>query len=169
MKPATHPLPQVQPRFVVTSFDHAARQATAPISFTPLEQKVLHLSLQDPLISLRAVPKWLRPLHALFANPRPTLMADPHLEALRRFAVLQRHHGVVAQTEHQRFEAAGYSPGHARRIAALIRPHQRQRVTPTLWMALVALVLLLAAVFISRRRRPFMIQWPHSPLLIRLS
>lgn len=78
-----------------------------------LEWQVVAIAQRDRLSSLDAPSRLSVALGVIFGgergNPR---LADPKLEALRRMAVLSWHRGFrVAQSEIQRFHAAGYTPG----------------------------------------------------------
>ena len=77
---------------------------------TDLDRMVIALSRNDPCSSLTAPGRFRRIFAYLFAMRLPNALADPRLEALRRFAILlrkQRAHLPEAETE--RLIAAGYS------------------------------------------------------------
>src|SRR5262249_10354936 len=106
-----------------------ALSASAP-RLSGLERDVLLLSRRDDLASLDG-PRW----HHRFRMLRvPTVLADPRLEALRRFAVLFRRHGDrIAQAEEDRLVAMGYSAGQIAQIRDHIRreprkPHRFRRI-----------------------------------------
>lgn len=83
-------------------------------TLTSLEVTVLALACRDPLSSI--LPKKRFALYPF--GPRPhSPLANPRLEALRRYAILYRLHGRdVAAAERGRIHAAGYDP---RQIAAI--------------------------------------------------
>ena len=87
----------------------AASTIPAP-AFTPIELSVITLARSDGASTLR--PRtWLTRLAAtLFGVGRPNPLADPHLEALRRFTIVARdHRGDPPQAEIDRFLAAGFT------------------------------------------------------------
>jgi hypothetical protein len=104
-------------------FDVAAQQAdetttaapaTEPV-FTPLELHVLALAARDAAWSVRIV-------EALFGIRRPNPLANPRLEALRRFAVIVRNlRGSPPAAEIEAFLAAGFSPRAATALSSLSR------------------------------------------------
>jgi hypothetical protein len=78
--------------------------------FTPLEWNVVALASQDRLSSLREPGVVSRMLTGLFGLERQAGLADPRLEALRRFAVNAWHHGYrLPVSETKRFLSAGFS------------------------------------------------------------
>jgi hypothetical protein len=64
--------------------------AEAPRRLGPQERLVVLLSRRDPLWSLRPRTTGSRLLKALFGMEAPHRLADPRLEALRRYAVTYR-------------------------------------------------------------------------------
>lgn len=95
----------------------AAGCAAAPVpasfrpkpAFSPLEWSVVALARRDKVASLREPGRISVAMGVLFGErPNPRL-ADPHLEALRRMAVLSWRHGYEVDTsEIRRFVDAGY-------------------------------------------------------------
>ncbi len=83
-------------------------------TLTSLEITVLALACRDPLSSI--LPRKRFALYPL--GPRPhSPLANPRLEALRRFVILYRLHGrELPAAERARIRAAGYDP---RQIAAI--------------------------------------------------
>jgi hypothetical protein len=78
--------------------------------FSALEWTVISLARQDRLSSLGKPGPLARLLARLFGIARPSALADPRLEALRRMAVHAWHQGYrlpVSQTK--AFLAAGFS------------------------------------------------------------
>lgn len=87
-------------------------------TLTALEVTVLALACHDPLSSILPRKRFARyPL-----GPRPhSPLANPRLEALRRFAILRRLHGrAMAAAERERIRDAGYDPRQIDAIEALI-------------------------------------------------
>lgn len=88
----------------------AVAAAMAKPAFTPVELSVITLAAIDGASTIRP-RSWLSRLAArLFGVGRPNPLADPRLEALRRFAIVARdHRGDPPQTEIDRFLAAGFT------------------------------------------------------------
>jgi hypothetical protein len=75
-----------------------------------LERRVVLLSRRDPRPAGRIGRAAARAAHILFGGRETAGLADPRLEALRRFAVLLRiGGGHVASVEIERFVAAGFA------------------------------------------------------------
>ncbi len=93
--------------------------APAP-AFTAVELSVIGLARVDGLATLRP-RNWLTRLaERLFGLGRPNQLADPRLEALRRFALIVRNHrGDPPQGEINRFLAAGFSARAAIALSSL--------------------------------------------------
>jgi hypothetical protein len=83
--------------------------ATA-VNFSPLEWLVIALAKRDPLSSINKPGRIATALGALFGvHPNPGL-ADPRLEALRRFVVLARNlRHRLPDREVAQFLSAGFS------------------------------------------------------------
>lgn len=81
--------------------------------FDQLERQVLAIAKRDGKWSLGSRGRPLdRLLRRLFGTTRPNTLADPRLEALRRFAVTVRVGGVAAiRRETAAFLASGFTPG----------------------------------------------------------
>ena len=85
-------------------------ESVAPARLSALEWSVVALAAKDPLSSLRTPGRMAIAMGAVFGDRRYPTLADPRLEALRRIAVLGRHHGyTVAPAEIRAFVAAGFS------------------------------------------------------------
>jgi hypothetical protein len=93
--------------------------AVAP-KFGAQERKVVLLARTDPTSSLRR--NWLtRVKSVLFAIEAPHMLADPKLEALRRYAILYRVHGeTLDMAEIERARVAGYADALLERVRTLI-------------------------------------------------
>ena len=99
----------------------AAPRPVAPApAFTPVELSVIGLARVDGLATLRP-RNWLTRLaERLFGVGRPNPLADPRLEALRRFALIVRNHrGDPPQGEIDRFLAAGFTARAAIALSSL--------------------------------------------------
>jgi len=82
---------------------------TEPV-FTPLELRVVALAARDTGWSVRPRTRFVRIVEALFGIRRPNPLANPRLEALRRFAVVARNvRGKLPAAEIEAFLAAGFS------------------------------------------------------------
>jgi hypothetical protein len=106
--------------------------AATPLPITPVadaiearfdrhEWEVIVLARQDGLASLRE-PSWLaRQLARLFGSDINRRLANPQLEALRRFAVLAWHHGYALPVSGMKaFKEAGYSLDHIELLLASV-------------------------------------------------
>lgn len=92
---------------------------------TIVELAVISLSRHDPWSSLMP-PKALALL--LFGARAYTPLANPRLEALRRYAILFRLQGPeLPESEHERIRAAGYDRLRIEAIEALVAPSRRER------------------------------------------
>jgi alkylhydroperoxidase family enzyme len=77
---------------------------------SPLQRQVVGVALCDTLASLGEDGLMARTARLLFGGRRSPKLADPGLEALRRFAVLVRHApGSLNGAEIERMHAAGFS------------------------------------------------------------
>ncbi|WP_156361805.1 hypothetical protein [Sphingomonas sp. Leaf343] len=91
-----------------------ATPAIGPVRATvsriaPLERQVLHLAAADTRSSLNEPGRIARMLRWVFAVKTANRLADPRLEALRRFAVLARVHGdALPDAEVDRLIGAGF-------------------------------------------------------------
>lgn len=104
----------------------AFRPAASPDFLPPkqlsrLEQQVVMLSLRDPRSSLRRPSKWEARWKKLFGVEIPNPLADPRLEALRRFSVLMRIDGYsMPAKEYRRLSEAGFDEVIADQVHALV-------------------------------------------------
>lgn len=74
----------------------------------PLEQAVLHLAFADKKSSLNEPGRIAKILHWVFGVKPANRLAEPRLEALRRFAVMARVYGdALPDEEADRLLAAG--------------------------------------------------------------
>lgn len=125
----------------------ASVPAGAPL--TRVERDVLLASRHDRVSSLdsKSLPgRWIARIFGIESANR---LADPRLEALRRFAVLLRRRGNrLAPAEQTRFVAAGFGPAQVAEVRRLIeagRPARRVRWRGR-YVALIAIVLAVEAV-----------------------
>jgi len=87
--------------------------------FAPIERSVIALAAHDKAWSVRPRTLTVRLVEALFGFHPANRLADPRLEALRRFAVLARTaRGALPAAEIDAFIAAGFS----RRAALTLSP-----------------------------------------------
>lgn len=101
----TQPLPRLLP-----AHDAPTLPAGANEGLTELDRMVIALSRNDPRSSLTTPGRFRRIFAYLFSMRLPNALADPRLEALRRFAVLLRKQRTrLPETETARLVAAGYS------------------------------------------------------------
>lgn len=78
--------------------------------FAPLEWIVVALAQRDPLTSLKTPGRMAIALRVLFGGRSNSQLADPRLEALRRFVIVARHLGDrLPPAEVTRFLEAGFS------------------------------------------------------------
>lgn len=116
---------QTLDRFVADQ-DPAAETARKHARFSPLEWSVIALARRDSLSSLETPSRLAIALGALFGGRRNPQLADPRLEALRRFAVMLRHlRDRLPDRELVRFLAAGFTRGHATLLRLALVPSPR--------------------------------------------
>ncbi len=111
------------PRFDLAKFlsGVTAQPSAAAADFDRQELEVIQLARHDGLSSLREPTRIDRALHWLFGIERNGPLANPRLEALRRFAVLAWHHGyTLPLSAIGRFKEAGYSIDHVELLFAHI-------------------------------------------------
>lgn len=88
--------------------------------FSPAEVQVITLAARSDVT--REQPQGSRSgrlFRWTFGRTTDRSLADPRLESLRRFASLLRHHpDRLNQADIDGFLAAGFSPGHLKRLAA---------------------------------------------------
>jgi hypothetical protein len=112
-----------------------------------LERDVLLLSRGDTRWSLHPPGPARRLVARLFGRAAPNRLADPRLEALRRFAVLLRRHGPRLRAEEEaRLVAAGYDAGRIAQARRLIASEPRRRAPLRAVDLLMLAVLLLMAI-----------------------
>lgn len=88
-----------------------------PDDLTELERQVVHLAERDPLRSIAARRR--RWLHAALIGPGPVFeLADPRLEALRRYVVLLRHSRPDAEAAGRGLETFGFPASLVARLAS---------------------------------------------------
>lgn len=93
-----------------------------PAGFSPLEWVVVALAQHDPLSSLESPGRIAVALGLLFGRQTNPRLADPRLEALRRFVVAARHFGHrLPHGEVTRFVEAGFSRAQVLRITELLQ------------------------------------------------
>lgn len=86
-------------------------------TFTPLEMNVIALADADHPGSVRENTRFGRFMERAFGIRGNNALADPRLEALRRFAVLARHgDGTIQPREIDLFISAGFSLSQARSL-----------------------------------------------------
>ena len=98
-----------------------------PYELTALERLVIALSHNDPATSLKPQGPLARWIYGRSA--RPLSLANPRLEALRRYAILHRTDaGTLARQEAEQLRLAGYDQHRIAQIDRLLapyRPHQQ--------------------------------------------
>jgi hypothetical protein len=92
--------------------------------FSPLEWTVIALAKRDRIASLSEPSRMARALGGLFGRGTDSRLADPRLEALRRFAVHAWHRGyVLPVSEIKRFVSAGFSTDQAETLLGSVVDH----------------------------------------------
>jgi hypothetical protein len=82
--------------------------------FTRSEYQVIELARRDSVWSIRPRSLLVRLFGRLFGIHPQTALAEPRLEAVRRFAVAARARGTMPDDgEYRLFEAAGFTATHA--------------------------------------------------------
>jgi hypothetical protein len=122
---------------------------SAPLLLQRVERDVLLASRQDPSSSLKSKGPIGRWMGRMFGFEDPNRLADPRLEALRRFAVLLRRRGDrLSASEETRIFVAGFSPAQVAEIRRLVEDERapRRRTWKRRVLALAALVLAVEAV-----------------------
>ena len=100
-----------------TSWEHSTAQTAIAARFTPLEARVITMADHDRLETGRPLSRLGRAFDAIFGIKRAAPLADPKLEALRRFTVVARlAEGRLPEREIEAFTAAGFSPLQARAL-----------------------------------------------------
>jgi hypothetical protein len=93
---------------------------------TPLERAVVALSRADPISSLRPNSRKRGWILGLPAGPLP--LANPRLEALRRYAILRRVHGAArVEAERDQLHEAGFDNSKIQEIDDLVDPSRQHR------------------------------------------
>ncbi len=89
--------------------------------FDRSEWEVILLARQDGLASLSEPSRLMRALVRLSGGPVKSPLANPRLEALRRFAVLAWHYGYALPVSAiKAFKEAGFSLDHAELLLASV-------------------------------------------------
>lgn len=101
---------------------------SADENLTAIERATVALSLGDPIASVKPQGWFSRSgLSILLFGPRRTFMlANPRLEALRRYAVLFRHADPEAAAARQSLREGGYSAGQIGEIDRRSAPSGRK-------------------------------------------
>lgn len=93
---------------------------------TPLERAVIALSCKDPVSSLRPISRKRGWILGLPTGPLP--LANPRLEALRRYAILRRVRGADRlEAERERLHQAGFDSPKIEEIDDLVDPSRQPR------------------------------------------
>jgi hypothetical protein len=93
---------------------------------TPLERAVIALSCTDPVSSLRPNGRRRGWFFGLPTGPLP--LANPRLEALRRYAILRRVRGTARiAAERERLHEAGFDNQKIEAIDDLVDPTRQPR------------------------------------------
>jgi hypothetical protein len=111
---------------------------------TALDRQIAYMAAVEPLQSLLASGTWQMRLQRLFGLPPTTKYADPHLEAVRRLAVIAAHgseHAVRSETA--AFLRLGFSVTDAETVNRIAARHHRA-VSPKP-ISIAGLMLLIAA------------------------
>lgn len=95
----------------------APTEISEAIGFSDLEWSVIEIARRDPLSSIEAPGRFAGTLANLLGR-RPALpLADPRLEALRRFVVVSQHlRDRLPDREIARFQLAGFSRAQVRLV-----------------------------------------------------
>ncbi|WP_426265722.1 hypothetical protein [Sphingomonas sp. LHG3443-2] len=118
-QPAPAALPFAKPRLVPVETAAPARVAEPRLS--ALEWSVVALAERDTIASLREPGRIAAALESLFGLHRPSKLANPRLEVLRRVAVFAWRQGwKVPKSELQAFLAEGFSLDHYELVQASI-------------------------------------------------
>lgn len=97
---------------------------------TPLERAVIALSCKDPISSLRPGGRRRGWIMGLPTGPLP--LANPRLEALRRYAILRRVHGAAKiEAERERLREAGFGHEQIEEVDDLVDPSRQHRRAPS--------------------------------------
>lgn len=98
-------------RGLLSAAEMAPDAAPAAGRLSKLDRMVIALSRHDPRSSLAAPGRFRKIITYLFSLQPPNPLADPRLEALRRFSVmLRKQRAHFPEDETLRLLAAGYSP-----------------------------------------------------------
>ncbi|SFR81821.1 hypothetical protein [Sphingomonas jatrophae] len=97
------------------SWGGAAADVAEAVRFSPVELRAIGLGEQVDVARERRRGGWLgRTLGVLFGIEPARPLADPHLEALRRFASKARYHrDLMGREDVEALVAAGYTAGQA--------------------------------------------------------
>lgn len=111
-------------------FQSKARRADEDATLSALEWSVVALAQRDALSTLRTPGRIASALGVLFGErPNPKL-ADERLEALRRIAILSRHHGYNTPPSALReFVAAGFTLDHFELVVRSVQADRAKRKT----------------------------------------
>lgn len=90
------------------------------------ERIVVLLSAKDPLSSLAGSRRHRRLVTSWLLGREVNALANPRLEALRRFAVILRIQGHVTAVEMTRFRAAGFDARNAADVEQIVSAWRRQ-------------------------------------------
>ncbi len=96
---------------------------------TPLERAVIALSRQDPVSSLRSGSRKRGWILGLPTAPPP--LANPRLEALRRYAILRRLHGQDrVEAEREQLGKMDFSDEQIEEVGDLVDPGSLTAISP---------------------------------------
>ncbi len=136
------------------SIGHSRLSTAAVVARTTalgqLERDVVLVSRSDPRSSLRPLGVLGRLGRRLFGFARPNPLADVRLEALRRFAILLRHHrDGLSHGEETRLLDAGFTPEQMRDVRRLVLQEQPRHLVAAIRRRYVALACVVIAVEIA--------------------
>jgi hypothetical protein len=140
-------------------FEASARRIAPRQRLSAQERLVVTLSRTDPLRSLRPRRTHSRVLRALFGIEAPHRLADPRLEALRRYAVTYRLRDASVTEAEEAAAQAGFLASQLAQIRQMTdgarAPRRRRSMATPIVQGLLPLVTLLivcgATVWLSPR------------------
>lgn len=111
-------------------FNSLRPRADGVASLSALEWSVVALAQRDALSTLRTPGRLASALGVLFGEKPNPKLADGRLEALRRIAILSRHHGYNTPPSALReFVAAGFTLDHFELVVRSVQAGRAKRKT----------------------------------------
>lgn len=123
-----------------------------PVGLSELERSVIRLSRWDPWSSLHFADDWKSRIASWLGAYPPNALADPRLEAIRRYAVATRLRRGNDRVMAELLRGTDLSGEQAEELERIVAPWRTTRVDGSRWMLGLVLVVLVPAIYVTALR-----------------